>query len=214
MSGDRRAVGGEHGPSAVELLPRFKRDGCNLLVSGTVSESTANRASRRLLGSPDLDRKRVLVPTGGPGSVDGLLPPGVSTDDRSVSVVQHRTPSDDGDGGDSLATLSRRVTEAVTAFDSLSPPLVGGELRLVVTSLDALLADHDVRATERFLRSVTGVVSSVRGMGHYRYPGPRADLSSLPTERLFDAFVDLRDTPATEQRLSIPPSRSTDWLDL
>jgi hypothetical protein len=211
MSGDRRAVKGEHGPSAVALLPRFKRDGCNLLVSGAVSASTANRASQRLLGSPDLDRKRVLVRTSESEPVDGLLPPGVSAADRDVRVVQHSTPSD---GGDSLAALSRRVAEAVTAFDSLSPPLVGGELRLVVTSLDSLLADYGVRATERFLRSVTDAVSSVRGMGHYRYPGPRAELSSLPTERLFDAFVDLRDTPATEQRLSIPPSRSTDWLDL
>lgn len=206
MMGDRRAVGGEHGPSAVELLPRFKREGCNLLVCGTVSEATANRASQRLLGSPDIERKRVLVRTEDTGSVSDLLPTGVTVDDRNVRVVQYRASPEDVDP---LATLSDRVAEAVTAFDSL----VGGELRLVVTSLDSILADHDLLATEQFLRSVNDAVASVRGMGHCRYPGPRADLSSLPTERLFDAFVDLRDHPAAAQRLSLPSSQRTDWLD-
>jgi hypothetical protein len=211
MSGDRQAVRGEHGVSAVGLLPRLKREGCNLLVSGAVSETTANRASQRLLGSADIERKRVLVRTESTGSVDGLLPPGVSTDDRDVRVVQYRSCPEDADP---LASLSRRVAEAVTAFDSLSPPLVGGELRLVVTSLDSILADHDALAIEQFLRCVTDAVSGVRGMGHYRYADSRAGLSSLPIERLFDAFVDLRETPDAGQRLSIPSRQSTDWLDL
>ncbi len=210
MSGDRRAVGRERGLSAVDLLPRLKREGCNLLVTGAVSETTANRASKLLLGSPDLDRKRVLVRTENTGSVDELLPSGVSTDDRDVRVVQYHSCPEDTDP---LASLARRVAEAVTAFDSLSPPLVGGELRLVVTSLDSILADHDALAIEQFLRCVTDTVSGVRGMGHYRYTDSRAELSSLPVERLFDAFVDLRDQPAAGQRLSVPSRQSTGWLD-
>lgn len=211
MSGDRRAVRGEHGTSAAALLPHFKRRGCNLLVAGSVSEATANRATQRLLGAPDLERKRVLVRTDELTPVHELLPPGVSVDDSDVRVVQYRGATLDHDP---LTSLARRVTETVAAFDSLSSPLVGGELRLAVTSLGAVVSDHDALATERFLRCVTDAVAGVRGMGHYRYSGPRGDLSSLPAERLFDAFVDLRDEFGAEQRLSTPTAQSTDWLEL
>lgn len=211
MSGDRRAVRGKHGVSAVELLPHLKRHGCNLLVAGDVSDATANRATQRLLGTPDLERKRILVRTDETTPVHELLPPGISVEDSDVRVVQYREPTRDCGP---LASLARRVTEAVTAFDSLSSPLVGGELRLAVTSLGTVVSDHDARATEQFLRRVTGAVSGARGMGHYRYLGPRAELSSLPAERLFDAFVDLRDHPGAAQRLSTPTTQSTDWLEL
>lgn len=210
MSKDRRAARGERGPSAVEFLPRLKREGCNLLISGSVSEATANHATRRLLGSPDLDRQRVLVRTDDATPVGDLLPVGVSVADAGVRVVQYRASDD----ADTLASFARRVTETVDAVESRSSPLLGGELRLAVTSLEPVIVDHDLLAVEQFLRSVTDAVSDVRGMGHYRYDGPRAGLSSLPVERLFDAFVDLRDRPHTEQRLSIPHQRSTGWLEL
>lgn len=210
MSNDRRAAMGERGQSAVELLPRFKREGCNLLVSGSVSEATANHATRRLLGSPDLERQRVLVRTEDATPVGELLPAGVSLTDAGVRVVQYRASDDE----DTLASLARRTAETVDAADSYSSPLLSGELRLAVTSLESVLVDHDALAAEQFLRSVTDAVSDVRGMGHYRYDGPRAGLSALPVERLFDAFVDLRDRPHTEQRLSVPHRRSTGWLDL
>jgi hypothetical protein len=210
MSNDRRSAIGERGQSAVELLPQLKREGCNLLISGSVSEATANYATQRLFGSPDIERQRVLVRTEDATPVSELLPAGISLTDADVRVVQYRADDDE----DALASLARRITETVDAADSRSSPLLSAELRLVVTSLKPIIVDHDVLAAEQFLRSVTDAVSDVRGMGHYRYDGPRAGLSALPIERLFDAFVDLRDRPHTEQRLSIPHRRSTGWLDL
>jgi hypothetical protein len=50
-------------------------------------------------------------------------------------------------------------------------------------------------------------------MGHYRYPGPRADVPRT-LDGLFDGFVDLRDGPRPEQRLSTPTVGPTDWTAL
>lgn len=211
MSDDRRIPDGRDEPAVTSALPRLKREGCNLLVAGAASTEAADRLTRRLLGSPGLDRTRILVRTDDSHPVTGLLPAGVSLDDPSVrrfdySAYATRT--------DPLASFGRDVVAAVDEFGSRPAPLVGGELRLVVTSLDPLVADHEWTAVERFLRRVTDAVVDARGMGHYRHLGSRAELSGVPVERLFDAFVDLREGEAAEQRLSIPALESTGWMEV
>jgi hypothetical protein len=211
MSDDRRIRGERHEPAVETTLPRLKREGCNLLVTGAVAAETADRLTRRLLGWPGIDRRRILVRTDDSHSVAELLPAGVSLDDPSVRRFDYGAYAADSDP---LASLGRDVVAAVDGFDSGPPPLAGGELRLAVTSLDPLVADHERTAVERFLRRVTDAVAGARGMGHYRHFGSRADLSELPVERLFDAFVDLREHEGPEHRLSIPAMEPTGWTEV
>jgi hypothetical protein len=211
MSDDRRTPNARNAPAVTSDLPRLKREGCNLLVTGAVSMEAADRLTRRLLGSPGLDRTRILVRTDDSHSVARLLPAGVSLDDPSVRRFDYSAYTA---RADPLASLGRDVVAAVDEFGSRPTPLVGGELRLAVTSLDPLVVDREWTAVERFLRRLTDVVVDARGMGHYRHLGSRADLPGPPPERLFDAFVDLRDREAPEQRLSIPALEPTGWTEV
>jgi hypothetical protein len=214
MSDDCRAARGEREPAVLDTLPRLKRRGCNLLVTGTVSEATANRATRRLLGAPDVERKRILVRTVDAPPVAELLPTGVTADDSSVRVFDYRPTDAERDAFDSLGGLVSAVSSAIDDFASRSTPLVGGELRLSVPSLGSLVATHDAASVERFLRRLTDAIVGVRGMGHYRYPGPRVDVATLPLDRLFDGFVDLREHARPQHRVSLSTTPPTEWVDL
>lgn len=211
MVGSRQLGGEKRRPAVASLLPHLKRGGCNLLVAGDVSEATVSRATQRLLGSPDVERKRILVRTADAPSPTDLLPVGVRDDDDTVRVVDYGAARSDGD---SLRQLERGVSAAVDEFRTARTPLVGGELRLSVTSLDSLVDGFDPDAVEQFLRRTTRLVGEARGMGHYCYRGPRTDLSDLPLDRLFDGFIDLRDRTRPEQRLSVPSLATTDWVAL
>ena len=216
MFSDRRPAADAERRSTASRLPQFKRRGCNLLVTGAVSETTANRATRRLLGTSDLERRRVLVHTDDTPVAD-LLPAAVDSHSRTVTVIDSRAdrPAAPADAdSDPLARLGTAAVDAADAFGGGAPGCTGGEFRLSVTSLGRLLADHGVVAVERFLRRLTEAVTRVRGVGHYRYIGPRADLSTLPLDRLFDGFVELRDGANPEHRVSLLRTTPTDWVDL
>jgi len=79
-------VGGDD-DSLGALLDR-KQDGVAVLVTGPVPAAVHRSMSARLLGSPDLDRRRVIgltAPTD--GSVDDRLPPGASTSPGRLRTV-------------------------------------------------------------------------------------------------------------------------------
>lgn len=211
MISDRRAAFGAERRSAVERLPAFKRRGCNLLVTGAVSEATANRATRRLFGAPDLERTRVLVRTDD-ADERHLLPATVDPTAPTVTVIDRRETAHAGT--DLLAALGTAVVEAAADFEAGARRCTGGEFRLSVTSLDRLLADYDAAAVERFLRRVTDAVTGVRGLGQYRYAGPRSERSAPSFDHLFDAVVELRDGSHAEHRLRPSHASPTDWVDL
>lgn len=211
MSDNRRAAPGGDGASAVARLPELKRTGCNVLVTGTVSETTLARATRRLFGAADLDRTRVLVRTASGACARDFLPATVDSD--SSSVVRFDIDAYEA-ASNPLAALCDDVVAAADDFAAGSRRPVGSEFRLSVTSLDGLLTASDARAVGRFLDRTTGAVTDVRGMGHYCYDGPRSALSALPLDRLFDGFVELRDRSRAEHRLRLPQSPPTDWTDL
>ena len=162
MSDGRRATGGGE-PAIVEALPRLKREGCNLLVTGAVSEATVCRATRRLFGSSTIERKRILVRTADAPAVGDLLPTGVDTSDPSVRVIEASAYAAERDPLDALGEV---VSATVDEFRSCSSPLVGGELRLALVSLDSLAAGHGHASIERFLRRITDAIATARGMGH------------------------------------------------
>ena len=210
MSDDRRPVRGEHGRSTATLLPRLKRRGCNLLVSGPVSPMTTNQASVRLFGAPEIDRTRLVVRTDTETAVDDVLPGDLTAQSPDVHVVDAATYADHDAP---LVALSEDISRAVDNFTSSAAHRIGGELRLCVTSVDALLDSYGLAATENFLRRTTGAVLTARGMGHYRLSGPRS-ASSIPAADIFDAFVDLREGTTCEHRISVPTVASTNWVAL
>ncbi|USZ68279.1 hypothetical protein NGM10_00715 [Halorussus salilacus] len=214
------------------MLTRLKQDGCNLLVTGAVSEDVTEQATRTLLGAPDEDRKRIvaLADSGG-RAVDERLPAGVDATGSDVWVVDQRahrrsvpraaesgevdlpTPGDD----DGLAQLREELVIAIDYFDGATDDLGPSELRLSVSSLGWLAHEHGPDAVTRFVRSVSAMVRGVRGMAHYHLPRPDDDDLVDRLSPLFDARIELRkrDGLPTEQRWHVPRhDQTTDWVRL
>src|SRR6056297_1667963 len=75
-----------------EVLKRLKHDGCNLLITGSVSEDVTTEATRTLLGAANAERKRIVALTDSrAGNVRERLPSGVGSDDADVWLVDQDT---------------------------------------------------------------------------------------------------------------------------
>jgi hypothetical protein len=216
-----------------EVLKRFKQEGCNLLVTGAVSEDVTVQATRTLLGAPDADRKRVVaLGDSRRGNVRERLPPGVAPDDSDVWVIdqcakQRSVPQaarsadvnlpTESDDCDALGQLREEVVVAIDYFEEASDGLAPSELRLSVASLDRLAHEFDPDAVARFVRSVSAMVRGVRGMAHYHLARPDDDEMVERLSPLFDARIELRkrDGLPTEQRWHVPQSeQTTEWVRL
>lgn len=217
-----------------EVLQRFKNEGCNLLVTGAVSEDVTTHATRTLLGSPDVDRKRVVaLADARNGAAAERLPSGVDPEGPDVWLVDQRTrrrsvpdaarnadvrfPTD-ADGGDALVRLREEIVTAIDYyFEAAADGLDPADLRLSVASLDRLAHEHGPDDLARFVRGVGAMVLGVRGMAHYHLPRPDDDELVDRLSPLFDARVELRrrDGLPTEQRWHVPEyGRTTDWVRL
>lgn len=234
MSLQRANFRGERAtPDFQEVLKQYKHDGCNLLVTGAVSEDVTVKATKTLLGAPDADRKRVIaLGNSRQESVAERLPPGVGADDpdvwvidqdarqRSVPGVARSTDADvpaTGEVEDTLTRLREEIVLAIDYFEDACDGLSPSELRLSVSSLDRLAHEHEPCDVTRFLRSVSAMVRGVRGMGHYHLPRPDDDEVVERFSPLFDARIELRkrDGLPTEQRWHIPQyEETTDWVRL
>ncbi|MFC7080459.1 DUF7504 family protein [Halorussus caseinilyticus] len=216
-----------------EVLKRFKNEGCNLLVTGAVSEDVTAKATQTLLGAPTADRKRVVaLADSRDESVFELLPPGVDTDDPDVWVVdqhahQRSVPKaaqsadfdlpGPGEDRDVLADLREEIVVAIDYFEEANGGLAPSQLRLSVSSLGRLAHEHGANEVSRFLRSVSAMVRGVHGMGHYHLPRPDDDEMVDRLSPLFDARIELqkRDGLPTEQRWHVPKyEQTTDWVRL
>ncbi|WP_137286749.1 DUF7504 family protein [Halorussus salinisoli] len=216
-----------------EVLKRFKSDGCNLLVTGTVSEDVTVTATQTLLGAPNADRKRVVaLADSRRGNVFERLPPGVESDDPDVWVVdqharQRSVPkaakSRDfdlpaaNDDRDVLTRLREEIVAAIGYFQETTDGLDPSQLRLSVSSLGRLVHERGPSDVAQFVRSVSAMVRGVRGMGHYHLPRPDDDDVVDRLSPLFDARIELRkrDGLPTEQRWHVPQhEQSTDWVRL
>lgn len=222
-----------------EVLARLKVEGCNLLLTGEVPGEVADVASRRLLGAPSEDRKRLLVFTD--ASVDRVparLPGGVGPTDPDVRVVEQAectrsaaaSLTDAGPGidaaappfpvrsvGEDLAELRTAIGDAVSEFDEATGGLEPAQFRLSVDSVRLLLDEHPPDAVSKFLRTVTALVKGVRGMAHYHLPVPDESGPVASVTSLFDARIELRqrDGMIPEQRWHVPArGQRTNWVRL
>jgi hypothetical protein len=178
--------GGGCSPTFHDVLSDFKRRGCNILVTGRVSETTTNRTTMQLLGASTEERKRVLALTDTLARyANSKLPGGTNADDPDVWVIDWgdderavsrsvAAPSKPGDTSpeESLQALRSDIVTAVSFFDEWADGLSPSELRLSFDSLIKPLEHCEQEAVERFLRTVLALVRGVSGMAHYHLPVP------------------------------------------
>jgi hypothetical protein len=216
-----------------EVLKRFKHHGCNLLVTGAVSEDVTVEATRTLLGAPNAERKRVVALADSRAeNVRERLPPGVEFDDSDVWLIGQEArqrsvpdaaqndamalPSDDG-GRSALARLREEIIVAIDYFSDADGGLEPSELRLSVSSLGRMAHEHDPERLARFVRSISAMIRGVRGMAHYHLHRPEGDEVVKQLSPLFDARIELRkrDGLPTEQRWHVPEhDQTTEWVRL
>lgn len=216
-----------------EVLQRLKQRGCNLLVTGAVSEEVTVQATRTLLGAPDADRKRVVALSDSRrGNIHERLPPGVGSDHPDVWIIDQDAkqrsvpqaarsvgvdlPTGTADQG-ALNQLREEIIAAINYFGEADGQLAPTELRLSVSSLGRLAHEYDVDSVARFVRSVSAMVQGVRGMAHYHLTRPDDDEVVNRLSSLFDARIELRQREGlpTEQRWHVPQNdQTTDWIRL
>ncbi|WP_458206581.1 DUF7504 family protein [Haladaptatus sp. NG-SE-30] len=223
--------GGGDSPEFHEVLTEFKQRGCNILVTGRVSETTTNRTTIQLLGAATEDRKRILVLTDTTARYAGAkLPASMSTDDanvwvidwgddeRGISAVPTPTPPrPDTSSEDSLRELRSDIVTAISFFDEWADGLDPAELRLSFDSLIKPLEQCDRQEVEQTLRIVTALVRGVSGMAHYHLPLPDDDDLVQELSPLFDARVEVRqgDGLVPKQRWHVPEyDQTTNWVRL
>ncbi|WP_224447934.1 DUF7504 family protein [Haloprofundus salilacus] len=224
-----RVEGRSRGEEAVDPLRgelmRLKERGCNLLVTGAVSESVTARATQRLLGSPVEERKRLVTLTDTPTSaVDSRLPIGVSADDADVRVIERQrversaaeaVERGDGGGDAELRRLEGEISRAIASLDDGSG-FGPAELRLSVDSIGALLETYDAHRIREFLQRVCDTVEDSNGMGHYHLPLSDDSRRVQQLESVFDARIELRQREpfGPEQRWHVPGYGTTGWIQI
>ena len=207
-----------------DRLQTLKQLGCNLLVTGDVSEDVSHEMTQKLLGVPEESRTRILALTDQDREdVPDLLPGEVTASDADVYVADYGTTraasaaaADDEWHCNDLDVLQGRICEAVSTAKIASSGLDPAELRVSVFTLSSLVARHDPEAVDRFVSTVTDHVRGVRGMGHFHLPvADDAEIVERFTP-LFDIRVELRETQgAPEQRWHFPNSDDTTaWFGL
>ncbi|EFW92683.1 hypothetical protein ZOD2009_07434 [Haladaptatus paucihalophilus DX253] len=224
--------GGDDSPKFHDVLSDLKRRGCNILVTGRVSETTTNRTTMQLLGASTEERKRILVLTDTVARyANSKLPGGTNADDPDVWVIDWgdderaasrsmAAPSQPGvtvSSEESLRELRGDIVTAVSFFDEWADGLSTSELRLSFDSLIKPLEQCEQETVEQFLRTVTALVRGVSGMAHYHLPVPDSNSVVQELTPLFDARVELRQTNGLvpEQRWHIPEyGQTTNWVRL
>lgn len=182
-----------------ELLTRFKRRGCNLLVVGETETAVRQRASRRLFGAPLASRTRLLV-TVGDVSPDHWLPAEGSVVD--AGVLTRASPS-----ADTEAPVRETLVEQIAAADA-DP----GEYRVGVTSIAPLLDDADCTPT---LETIREAVVDVNGMGHYHLATSMETALDRGVDEGFDAVLELRKEGDAQERWHVPSrDLTTPWVSM
>ncbi|WP_128476811.1 DUF7504 family protein [Halorussus pelagicus] len=212
-------------------LRRLKQRGCNLLVTGNVREEVSRRATRKLLGAPEVSRSRLLALTDRDREdAVSLLPDDVGVTDERVrfvgydcdtrtaasSVASESVATDASQSACDLDGFQTALCNAMTTAKIAQSGLEPAEFRLSLYTLSYLVNRHDETAIDRFLSALGDHVRGVGGMAHYHLPV--AD-DSKPVQRfgpLFDARIELREKNGRpEQRWHFPDDDcSTVWFGL
>jgi hypothetical protein len=192
-------------------LDGLKQSGCVVLVTGVVDETVRAAASRRLFGTPQLPRQRVVVHVDDTAlQPASYLPHGITSDNTSVqlcdwdSLMQgeseetedvHEIPTD-------LVVCSDRLGEIIEDSEPTSDEFAPGEIRVGVLTLSVIVEEYGRTATETFLTSFGQRVRSHHGLLHCHLPMESESATALALANTVDIHVHLRDQDGSlpEQR--------------
>lgn len=209
------------GGDLADVLPALKRRGCSLLITGEVSDRVSMVASRRLFGSADRDRRRVVGLTRQAArKPNRWFPADVDRTAETTTVVELAESAEGASDADEPAERVRPVREDVEAAvdrvvggDSLDP----GQLRVGVYSVSPLVGRFGREPVFALLEAIADVVTEYRGMGHVHLPWDDGARVVEALDPLFDARIELRQVPAAgptpEQRWHVD-ELTTEWVEL
>ncbi|WP_115864448.1 DUF7504 family protein [Halorussus litoreus] len=210
-----------------DRLQTLKQRGCNILVTGTVSEEVSQRMTRKLLGEPENPRARILALTDQDREdAPDLLPDSVAPSDESVSVVdvggtRSATATSPPEAGaawhrDGIDELRKRVCDAIATAKISQSGFEPAQLRVSVFTLSSLVNQYDPAAIEQFVSALGDHVRGARGMAHFHLPVADDAEAVRRLAPLFDVRIELRETNGLpEQRWHFPDRDvSTSWVGL
>lgn len=216
---------GASGDTFASLLDRLKRRGTSVLVVGDLSGDVERALSRRMMGSPDEQRYRLLATLRPQRSPDRWFPDPVSVDDEWVEVADHGGLArdavaagsyDGGVGGPQPNTdqLVDRVEEWVAEVQASNDPGPGA-IRVGITSLDVLLERSDSPAPQRVAERVHDVMRDYQGVAHLYLPRARSSRVVQRTAVWVDVVVEVRTNRGRpEQRWSVQDTVETSWFPI
>ncbi|MEF8774460.1 MAG: hypothetical protein V5A23_08660 [Halobacteriales archaeon] len=191
----------EGAPELRDVLATLDDRGCSFLVAGAAGGGSFDAVARTLNGSPDLDRRRVVLALGTSGT-GAALPDGVQPGDPTVRHVERsatrgtaaQSPASRGPlDADSLARLRAEVDDAVASLE----PAGGydpGDLRVTVRTLDPLLGDVRSGRLRRWTDALAGRVTDDAVNGRIAFFAHRP--MDHPTLQSLHDAVDVRITVA------------------
>lgn len=209
-------------------LDGLKESGCVVLVTGVVDETVRAAASRRLFGTPQLPRQRVVVYADDislqPAS---YLPHGIAPDSTSVQLCEWdslvRSDSEDAETKNThespteLVVCSGRLAEIITDSEPTSNEFVPGEIRVGVLTLSVIVEEYGRTATKTFLSLFGQRIQNHHGLLHCHLPIESESTTATALASTVDIHIRLRDQNGSppEQRWHL---RETDcyskWIPL
>lgn len=204
-------------------LDALKRAGSTVLVVGTGTASSHERACERLLGDDGSDdRCRLFVATEGAEHAyldefgEGTGATRLITRSESELADGHADVDASVVGTELLSNLASEMIETINEFESRADGLRPSQLRVCLDSLAPLLTGHDSENVFRLVHMTTSRIRQVDGMGHYHLPVGREHDATRLLEPLFDAVVEVRaDGDDAQQRWHLRDQRTpSEWIPL
>jgi hypothetical protein len=191
----------------IAALDSLKKSGCVVLVTGDVDATVRAATSRRLFGTSQLPRQRVVAHADDTAlQLVSYLPHGICIDNTTVHTCELTSSVRNGlkisfplnieealDQPTELVAYMRRLTEVIANTESTSKEFDPGELRVGILTLSSIFEQHGQTATASFLSSFGQRVRTHSGLGHCHLPVPSDSSVADTLANSVDIHVRLRE---------------------
>jgi hypothetical protein len=207
-------------------LGSLKESGCVVLVTGAVDETVRAATSRRLFGTPQLPRQRIVVHADDTAlQPASYLPNGIAPDSTSVQLCEWNSldrSESEGNTDDALSTAenaldSGRLARLIADSEPASNEFAPGEIRVGVLTLASILEQHGQAAAETFLSSFGQQIQNHHGLVHCHLPMKSESATATALASTVDIHIHLRDQNGypPEQRWHLCETDcSSEWIPL